>query len=273
MSYSINVIKTENPLFLQFNLPISIEETNLINIISKNLPYHIKHTSWNNSKNTFYFLDIPNNKYSDYFKNYELFYRDYLSLKKNNVSFSGITEHSNFKRMIPFFKDIFPNLEIHHYFVLSLISQNFIDCSFSINNNNVYFLPSEGFIKDFGFQQIIFIQQLFFSDTCDFFNSFFKTSIQKNIVSGNMTINYESENQFNILYLSLSDKNLEIKNFNSNINQFNIQKIYKLNEIKEKTFLGIPSSFIKVIQFLELNDKLNNNLQSPLYKPKHKNKI
>lgn len=266
MSYSINVIQTENPLFLQFSLPISNEEINFINGISENLPYHIKHTSWNNNENTFYFSNIPNNQYSGYFKNYELFYQDYLSLKQNGVSFSGITEHSNFKRMLPFLKNILPDLEIHQYFVLSLMSQNFNDCSFSIRNNNIHFSPSEHFIKDFGFQQIVFIQQLFSSDTCDFFNSFFKSSIQKNMISGNMTVSYEAENQINVLSLSLYENSLQINNFNSNINQFNIQNIYDLQKIKEETFLGIPSAFIKIIQYLDLDDKLKS---SPS-KSKHK---
>lgn len=81
-----------------------------------------------------------------------------------------------------------------------------------------------------------------------------------------MTVSYESENQMNVLSLSLSENSLQINDFNSNINQFNIQNTYDLQKIKEETFLGIPSSFIKVIQFLELDDKL----QSSPSKSKHK---
>ena len=88
---------------------------------------------------------------------------------------------------------------------------------------------------------------------------FRSTSIHKNILEGNFSLSYQAENQINVLSLTLSENSLQVNNFNSNLNQFTIQNTYHLDKIKEENFLGIPSSFIKIIQFVNLENKLSSS--------------
>lgn len=269
MSYSVSVLKNDSPIKLDFEHPLSVDELNLLNNFSDYLPYHLKYTSWSDNNLTSYFLDTPNNQYKGYLKNTELFQQDFISLKYNGFSVSGITEQPLFKSIQKFLTHIFPDLNIHQYFVLSLISQSFIDCPFSFTEKTINFSPTEDFVKNFGIQSIIFLQQLFSNDTCDFFNSFFKTNIKNNSLSGHITISYESENQMNVLSLIVDKNSLQLSNFNSNINAFDLQQTYDFQKVKDENFLGISSSFKKIIQFVELDDKLSL-LPS---KPKSKSKI